>query len=256
MRMANFFEYGSPYLAHPLLTPERTALEVDFLLAGANLPVGARILDIGCGPGRHSIELASRGYPVVGIDPSPAMIAEARRRSAQAGVTPEFIEVAGEDFAAKEPFDAALCLFTTLGQIREQGDNRRLVKRVSLALRPGGIFAVEVPQRAFAVSNLKTEERFGAGERYTDVSRAYDPETNVVTEVFRVVSPRQTDEYVLRYRLFDWEELAGLLREAGFSITAEYGSYTGEPLESASPLMLLLARTPPFRDGEGRLRFS
>lgn len=246
MPTANFFERGSPYLTHPLLTPERTEQEVDFLLAQGGITAGARVLDIGCGPGRHAIELARRGYPVVGIDPSPAMIAAARRRAAQAGVAPEFIEVAGEDFTAGELFDAALCLFTTLGQIRNEADNRQLIARAAQALRPGGVFAVEVPQRAVAVRSLKTGEHFGAGERYTDVSRAYDPETNVVTEVFQVVSPQQTGEYVLRYRLFDREELAGLLHEAGFTITAEYGSYTGEPLKANSQVMLLLARTAPI----------
>lgn len=243
MRRANFFEHGSPYLAHPLLTPERTAREVDFLLAEWDLRAGARVLDIGCGPGRHAIELARRGYDVVGIDPSAAMIAAARQRAAEAEVQPEFISIAGEDFTAEEPFDAALCLFTTLGQIRDQEDNWQLLERAALALRPGGAFAVEVPQRGAAVRSLRAKERFGSGERYTDVTRAYDPEARSVGEVFRVVSPEGTREYVLRYRLFERDELADLLRAAGFVLTAEYGGYAGEPLESGSPVMLLLAQT-------------
>ena len=79
MSTPNFFSPGSPYLDHPLLTPERTAAEIDFVLAQTALPPGARLLDVGCGPGRHSLELARRGYQVMGIDPSGAMIAAAKR---------------------------------------------------------------------------------------------------------------------------------------------------------------------------------
>ena len=64
-----FFSDGSPYLSHPLLTAERTAAEVDEIerLVGS---VSGRVLDVGCGFGRHSIELASRNADVTGIDPS------------------------------------------------------------------------------------------------------------------------------------------------------------------------------------------
>jgi len=64
---ANFFEPGSPFLKHPLLTPERTAAEIDFILSVLPLEAGDRILDIGCGFGRHSHELARRGFDVLGI---------------------------------------------------------------------------------------------------------------------------------------------------------------------------------------------
>lgn len=71
--MFNFFEDGSPFLAHPLLTAARTAAEVDFIAAELALAAGARLLDVGCGFGRHSIELARRGYAVTGIDPSASL---------------------------------------------------------------------------------------------------------------------------------------------------------------------------------------
>ena len=68
-QVRNFFDDGSPYLGHPLLTAERTATEIDEVerLTGS---VSGRVLDIGCGFGRHSIELASRFADVTGIDPS------------------------------------------------------------------------------------------------------------------------------------------------------------------------------------------
>jgi len=242
MSQLNFFSAGSPYLNHPLLTPERTACEIDFVLSLANCPPGGRILDVGCGPGRHSIELAQRGYTVVGIDPSATMIAAAKERASAAGVSPDFQQVAGEDFITDETFDAAICLFTTLGQIEDQKDNHPIIPRVSAALRPGGVVIVEVPQREWVASNLKPTDRFGEGDRYTDVTRQFHTDENAVTEIFTHVAPGETQRYILRYRLFNLDELSALLEDAGFGIVAIYGDYNGIPLTSASPVMVFVAQ--------------
>ncbi len=242
MTKANFFSHGSPYLQHPLLTPERTAQEIDFLLAELDLAPGARVLDVGCGFGRHSIELARRDYRVVGIDPAPAMIEAARAGAAVAGVEPEFRQIGGESFVADEGFDAAICLYTTLGQISSEGDNSRLVERVYDALRPGGGFMVEVPQRDPTVRNLKPTDRFEGPERYTVVTRRFDAQDNSVSEIFEVVSPEATQRYVLRYRLYSQEELVDLIQGAGFTLLAAYGDYQGIPLGPESPTIIMVAR--------------
>jgi SAM-dependent methyltransferase len=161
MGTRNFFGEGSPYLNHPLLTAERTARDVELILVQLELSPGARVLDVGCGPGRHTIELARRGYEVLGIDPSRAMIEAARARAAASDVAPDFRQVGGESFRAEREFDAAICLFTTLGQISEQGENSGLVPRVYDALCQGGYFVVETPQREWIVRHLERAERFG-----------------------------------------------------------------------------------------------
>ncbi len=242
MTRANFFSEGSPFLKHPLLTPERTISEIDFLLSRLELPPRARVLDVGCGAGRHSIELARRGYRVVGIDPAQAMIEAARAEAAAVCVSPDFRQVSGEALVTDKEFDAAICLFTTLGQISNGGDNSQLVARVYQALRPSGYFMVEVPQRAPTVKHLKPTDRFEGPKRYTLVTRQFDTNNNSVTEVFDVVSPESTQRYLLRYRLYSWKELADLLQEAGFAVLAAYGDYEGTSLSLESPTMLVFAR--------------
>ena len=89
----NFFDAGSPFLKHPLLTAERTAQEIDFIEEYLTVSPGACILDVGCGFGRHSIELARRDFDVTGIDPSAAMIAVAQERSRETAVSVSYISV-------------------------------------------------------------------------------------------------------------------------------------------------------------------
>lgn len=238
----NFFGEGSPFLQHPLLTRERTSGEVDFLLQQMHLSPGACVLDVGCGFGRHTIELALRGFQVTGIDPSATMISAARERALAADVTPQFQQSRAEEFSTNLAFDAAICLFTTLGQVTASSQSALgLVTAVHRALATEALFAVEVPQRGPAVRRLKVTETFGQAPSYTSVSRHFDTASNTVEERFLVVSPQKEQEYHLRYRLFSHRELKSLLQAAGFAVRASFGNYTGKPLHESDTIMLVIA---------------
>ena len=240
--MKDFFSNGSPFLRHPLLTAERTRQEIDFLADSLALAPAARVLDLGCGFGRHSIELAQRGYRALGIDPAAAMIDAAQKRAHEAGVDVAFQQVAAEDFTPADPFDAAICLFTTLGQVAPAShqDNRGLLATAAKSLTTGGRFALELPQKQAALAALKPSDRFGDAVNYTDVQRSYEAQTGIVTEQFHLVSPTGSQTYHLRYRLFSRRDVTGLLTAAGLRILNSYDGYSCADLTDDSPLMLFV----------------
>ena len=242
MTESDFFSEGSPFLSHPLLTAERTAQEIDFVEATLPLSPPARILDVGCGFGRHSIELARRGYEVTGIDPSAAMIQAARQKTQNTGLKVDFRQEWGECFQSKQSYDAAICLFTTLGQISEKGENAGLVDQVYAALKPGAWFVVEVPQRDAAVLQLKKRELIGTGEKRTEVQRNYDEETGILSEQFCIGDGKGRKTYWLRYRLYEREELEGRLNQGGFAVVAVYGDYSRASLSRAQATVVAVAR--------------
>ena len=86
-----FFNGHAPIYMNNGFT-KNTLAEVDFLIEELKLPSGSSILDMGCGTGRHSVELAKRGYAVTGVDLSAGMLAEARKAAETAGVTVEWIQ--------------------------------------------------------------------------------------------------------------------------------------------------------------------
>lgn len=240
--MQDFFSHGSPFFSHPRLNSENTAREIDFLVHALALRPETRILDVGCGFGRHSIELARRGYQVVGIDPATAMIEAARQRATEARVSVTFQQVAAEDFVDAEPFDAAICLFTTLGQIpaHSHTDNRELLSVVAHVLKADGSFALELPQKGPALAALKPSERFGNEPDYMKVERSYADETDSVTEQFHLISPTATRTYTLRYRLFNRQDVTRLLAKAGLQVRSTYAGYTTAELTDQGPLMLFV----------------
>src|SRR3990172_6890165 len=85
-RITGFYENVYCRVAPQQLSPERLEAELDLILRALDLPSGTRLLDLGCGYGRHAIPLAQRGYAVTAMDLSRASLAVARRSAREAGV--------------------------------------------------------------------------------------------------------------------------------------------------------------------------
>ena len=77
-----------------------------------------RVLDLCCGPGRHTVELARRGHEVVGVDRTAAFLDTAREAARAAGVAPELIRSDARDFVCRPPADVVLNLWTSFGYFR------------------------------------------------------------------------------------------------------------------------------------------
>lgn len=208
---SNFFDVGSPYLGHPLLSPERSAAEVERICS----KIGStdRVLDLGCGFGRHAIAFAARGSQVVGVDPSATMVAAAVERSQAAGVVADFVRGDAAEFVADAPFDLALLLFTTLGQLPSAdapSSHEAVLASAYAAVRPDGHIVVEVPERDRAVAALVEHEELGP----TTVTRSFDAERSVMREQFATPN----GHFDLAYRLFSQDELVAAVEAAGFVI--------------------------------------
>ncbi|MEM7125506.1 MAG: class I SAM-dependent methyltransferase [Chloroflexota bacterium] len=242
MSQANFFTEGSPYLNHPLIQLERTQKEVDFLLTQLQPSPQATILDVGCGFGRHTIELAKRGFTVIGIDPSTAMINAARDAAQKENVAVEFFEIGGEDFHHSPPFEIILCLFTTLGQMSNGEDNSGMLMNLYRLLRPDGHLVIEVPQKDTYLANLKLHDRFGDEQNFTDIQRHYDPKASIVSERFTIGTPDGLDEYFLQYRLYQMDDLVHLLQNAGFQPKEWFANADGAMLCQDSPMMIVMSQ--------------
>src|SRR5262245_60362299 len=107
-------DYVRFWLGAGRLSPERTTREIDFLLGKLNLSPVSRILDLCCGQSRHSVELAKRGFSVVGLDLSPTLLAMAREAATAAGLDIEWIEADMREVPTRlaGSFDAAINMYT------------------------------------------------------------------------------------------------------------------------------------------------
>lgn len=103
-----------------------------------------RVLDLGCGTGGHAIELAARGYDVVGIDRSPSMLELATTKAAARGVDPLFLSADVRSLALGERFDAVISMFAVVGYQHSDEDVSAMFDVVNLHLSDGGLFVFDV----------------------------------------------------------------------------------------------------------------
>lgn len=102
-----------------------------------------RVLDLGCGTGRHAIPLAARGLDITGVDFSEAMLKRARARPRPAGGSLEFLQGDVRAFTGNGPYDAVLMNFNVLGYMNTNDDLRGAFATARRNLRPGGVFVAD-----------------------------------------------------------------------------------------------------------------
>jgi SAM-dependent methyltransferase len=214
-----------------------TEQEVEFLVGSLRLEPGMRVLDVGCGPGRHAHALARRGVAVHGIDISERFVAIARE-SAPPGATFERVDARHLPFVAE--FDAAVSLCQGgFGMLTGPGEDELVVSGIARALRPGGLLALSAFSAYFQVK-YHTDATF-------DADLGLDHErTEVRNEAGEV---REVDLWTTGWTPRELRQLArlcGLVPEAVWSV--EPGRYEAARPTVETPELLLVARRP-YPDG-------
>ena len=197
-----------------------------------------RVLDLGCGTGGHAVPLAERGYDVVGVDRSAAMLERARQRGSAARF--ELGEIAG--LRLGETFDAVLMMFAVLGYHTANVDVRGALETVRAHLNPGGLFLFDVWYGP-AVLDEGPSERVKVidvpdGQVIRVASGQLDPRHHVCTvryHLWRLVSGCLTGEVREQHRMryFFPLELELLLNHAGLELV-RLGAFPGMETEPST----------------------
>ena len=225
---------GAAYLRYSFT--KGTRQEVDAVVGWLGLRPGMRVLDVGCGPGRHAHELASRGISVHGIDISQRFI-DIARSSVVDGATFERLDARNLTFDAE--FDAVICLCQgAFGLMTANGNDLDVLTGIRRALRPGGRLALSAFSAYFAV-------------KYHE-GATFDADTGVSHEVTEVKNEQgRGTEVDLWTGCYTPRELRLLMEKVGMAVdhiySVEPGRYVADPPTVETPEFLLIASATPFR---------
>jgi ubiquinone/menaquinone biosynthesis C-methylase UbiE len=220
---------------------ERTEPEVDQLVALLGLTPPLRILDLGCGQGRHAIELARRGYQVTAIDISTYLLEVARRRALEAGVQVRWIEQDMRHPLESEGFDLALSLFTSFGYFESDADNQAVLQAAARALTSGGRLVLEVLHGDRAIALFREHEWFTVGQATVVENRSLDQSRRRLNVQRTVLNGVDEQESYHSIRLYGGDEIRATLEQAGFKSVDLWGDWNGEPLTGDSLRMIAVA---------------
>jgi SAM-dependent methyltransferase len=204
---------------------------------------GGVILDLACGTGLHAIELTRRGYQVVGFDLSLAMLARAADEAMDRNQKLNFVQGDMREMTFEETFDGIYCWNTSFGFFEEE-KNAQVIQRVHKALKPGGVFLLDVANRDY-VSRQAPSLAWFEGEGCICMD---EMQIDWITSRMRVkrtmmMDDGRTKEIEYSVRLYALHELGKILHDSGFKV-AEVSGRTATPgvfFGCDSPRALILA---------------
>ena len=231
------------YFYADMLTPERTDAEVAALVQALGLDRPMHILDLACGFGRHSNRLAALGHHMTGIDLMPGFLDLARRDAAERGVQVDYRQGDMRDLDFDARFDRVMLLFTAFGYF-DDDENRRVLERIARALKPGGLLALDVPNRDITAKTVPpcmvTEKD---GNLMID-RNSFDPVTGRSTNRRIVIRDGVRRDKAFSIRLYSATEIRDLLLRAGLKVQDLYAGWDLAPFTIESRRLVVVARKP------------
>ena len=215
------------------------------------------VLEVACGTGRLLVPLVAEGFPVTGLDVSPAMLAIAREKLQRLDQRQraEIIEADMADFHLSRHFALAILALDSLGLLLDRHDQLAALKCIREHLAVDGLLAVDVAngnlrgQEASQDFQLQRLAPYGPSgslltklvARETDLGEQVDHYTYLYDELLPSGEVRRTIAR-LSVRYFCRFEFEHLLERAGFRVEALYGSYDLDPFTSSSERLIAVAR--------------
>jgi len=252
----NFFSGLALDLWRKAISPRQTTAEADFISDRLGCSAGAHLLDVPCGNGRLSFELARRGYRVTGVDISDEFIAEARSLIAAAcsdpsteadGTDPtpriEFILADMRFIEGEAIYDGAYCFGNSFGFL-EYSDMEKFLNGVARALKPGARFVIE---SGMAAESILTKFEAEASHQVEDIQMTireqYLAEESCIDSEYIFERDGRVESGKAKHWIYTVAEIRRMLAANGFVVREIYGSLDRKPFELGSTEVFVTAES-------------
>jgi len=230
--------FNTPYY-HELYLSRNTdeaSLFLHKLLPYLALPKNSKILDIGCGKGRHAHIINQMGYDVIGFDLSEESIKEAKK------LENEHLSFFVHDMRHlffTNYFDCAFNLFTSFGYFENERENIKTLKSIHSALKKNGLLLIDFLNATKVKKNMiPNEQKTVKDIEYT--IHKYIENNRIIKEI-KFSDQGKDFYYTEKVQLLDLNDFQKILSTSGFKIKETFGSYNLEPFTEESDRLIILA---------------
>ncbi|HNW43113.1 MAG TPA: class I SAM-dependent methyltransferase [Elusimicrobiales bacterium] len=221
--------------------------EAAFVLRQLKLKKGSALLDLCCGPGRHAVEFARKGLAVTGFDFSREYLEEALERAQEKRIPLRLVRGDMRRLKFSGEFDAAVNLFTSFGYFRKFSDDIKTLKGVARALKPGGLFLIDIINGDYVRKHFIPNPWHDLGDHYhlEETALNKDGAFNSWIKIHKMSGKIQKKTFFSR--LYDRARLAAALKTAGLEPLKFWGNFAGQTLSPDSIRLIALAAKPGRR---------
>ncbi|HOP07908.1 MAG TPA: class I SAM-dependent methyltransferase [candidate division Zixibacteria bacterium] len=203
---------------------------------------GARVLDLCCGIGRHSIEFARRGFKVTAVDRTKRYLERAHRSADEAGVDIEFIESDMREFVRPNEFDLVLNMFTSFGYFEDATDDTQVAGQIMASLKPGGALILDSMGKEILARIFQPRSWERIGNTTVIEERWVTQNWGWIENRWMLIRDDKIYHHAISHRLYAASEYIRLFKDAGASEAVCYGNLDGESYDHKARRLVLLAR--------------
>jgi SAM-dependent methyltransferase len=207
-----------------------------------HLKPGARVLDLCCGPGRFSVELARRGFKVTGVDRTALYLAEARRRAKREKLDVEFVRSDMRRFVRSRAFDGCINMFTSFGYFNDPADDLKVCRQVLQSLLPGGRFLIQAAGKEWLARHFQPSDWREMAGTFVLEERKVAPGWTGLENRWVLIRKGKVREFRFFLRVYSGVELRDLLLRAGFARADIFGGLNAETYDHNARWLVAVAQ--------------
>ncbi|MHC4931223.1 MAG: class I SAM-dependent methyltransferase [Planctomycetota bacterium] len=217
---------------------ESAADQVDAVVELLGIEEGARVLDLCSGPGRHSVELARRGFRVTAVDLNPAYLKELQSRSDAI----ETVESDMREFKRDNEFDIALNLFTSFGYFEDPADDLRVLENLQASLKAGGKLILDLNGKESLARKYQPRhwEQYEDGSILLIETKIHDGWSGA-SMTWTLIRGAERKGFTLYTRLYSGTEMIRIMQKAGFTEVKLHGWFDGSPYDHEAKRLVAVA---------------
>lgn len=222
-------------------TEEQTRAEVDFIQKVLQLMPKAKVLDVPCGKGRHSIELSRRGHQVTGVDITLHFLNDAYRKAVEQRLEINWEHRDMSDLPWREEFEGAFCFWGSFGYFDDNG-NADFLKAISHVLKRSAKFLLDTHVTETLLPTLFQKRAWKKVDKTLILEeRHYNHTTGRTNTEWTFIQEGKEFRKSTSIRLYTCRELSQLFERFGLVDLKYYGSLSGEAFHLGSPRLYLVA---------------
>ena len=202
-----------------------------------------KILDLCCGIGRHSLELARRGYRVVGVDLTEEYLTKARKQAESEYLNIEFIRNDMRRYCQIEGFDVVINMFTAFGYFESQAENKRVLTNIYCSLRKGGTLIMDMAGKEVVARTWRERDWHEQDGRIFLRESRISQNWSWSENTWMMLEKGKLQKFEFAHRIYSAVELTDMLKDCGFSSVSIYGDLAGADYDHNAKRLIAVART-------------